>query len=198
MYHKAVQIINDEHAAITAVLYTLRYLVHHMRDGSQQPNFPLLRAIFDYISAYPDRWHHPKEEQYLFVAVKRRTHDVDALIEGLEREHQKSYPMLRELQNALLAFQNASPGAGGKFYDLCERYVEIEWAHMRKEEDELIPEAEKVLTEADWTEIDSAFQENDNPLFGIKPKQDAERLYQKILSLAPDPMGYSGKGETSG
>ena len=42
----------------------------------------------------------------------------------------------------------------------------------------------------DWAAINTAFRENDNPLFGIKPKEEAELLYQRILSLAPAPIGY--------
>ena len=53
-----------------------------------------------------------------------------------------------------------------------------------------IPIAERVLTAEDWDEINTAFRENDNPLFGIKPKEEAEALYQKILALAPAPMGF--------
>ena len=86
MRPEAIQIIKDEHLAISAVLYSLRYLVKAMRGGAT-PNFPLLRAILDYIVSYPDRWHHPKEDKYLFAAVKRRTQEADALIAKLEREH---------------------------------------------------------------------------------------------------------------
>jgi hypothetical protein len=58
------------------------------------------------------------------------------------------------------------------------------------EEEVFLPIAERVLAEADWEEIGAAFRENDNPLFGIKPKEEAEALYQRILNLAPPPMGF--------
>lgn len=189
MRPEAIQIIKDEHAAIAAVLYTLRYLVKHMRAG-ETPNFPLLRAILDYIVSYPDRWHHPKEDQFLFAAIKSKTQEADKLVASLEREHQLGYPMIEDLKQKLINFQNAVEGSPEAFYALAERYVELEWGHMRKEEDDLIPIAEKVLTPEDWKTITQAFRENDNPLFGIKPKEEAERLYQRILDLAPAPIGY--------
>lgn len=193
MRPEAIQIIKDEHSAIAAVLYTLRYLVKQMREGGSEPNFPLLRAILDYIVSYPDRWHHPKEDGFLFAAVKRRTQEAAALIASLEREHQLGYPMIEDLKQRLLNFQNGTPGAREAFFELADRYVELEWGHMRKEEDDLMPIAERTLTSEDWAEIGQAFRENDNPLFGIKPKEEAERLYQRILSLAPAPIGY-GQG----
>jgi hemerythrin-like domain-containing protein len=193
MRPEAIQIIKDEHSAIAAVLYTLRYLVKQMRTAGAEPNFPLLRAILDYIVSYPDRWHHPKEDDFLFAAVRRRTREADALIAGLELEHQQGYPMIEELKQQLLGFEAGRPGARDAFFDLVDRYAELEWGHMRKEEDDLMPVAERVLTADDWVTIHQAFRENDNPLFGIKPKEEAERLYQRILSLAPPPIGYGDR-----
>ncbi len=60
----------------------------------------------------------------------------------------------------------------------------MQWEHMRKEEDVLLPLAEQWLRADDWDRIAEAFRENDNPLFGIKPREDAERLYRRILALA--------------
>lgn len=193
MKTEAIQIIKDEHSAISSVLYTLRYLVIQMRESGMVPNFPLLRAILDYIVSYPDRWHHPKEDRFLFAAVTRRTNEADALIAALEQEHQLGYPLIEDLKQLLLGFQNDRHGARDDFFDLVDRYVKFEWEHMRREEDDLIPIAERTLTADDWTEICQAFRQNDNPLFGIKPKEEAERLYQRILSLAPAPIGSADK-----
>lgn len=52
--------------------------------------------------------------------------------------------------------------------------------------------AERCPTTEDWEEINRAFRENDTLLFGIKPQEEAERLSQNILSLAPAPIGYGG------
>lgn len=189
MRPEAIQIIKDEHLAISAVLYSLRYLVKTMRKGAA-PNFPLLRAILDYIVSYPDRWHHPKEDKYLFAAVRRRTREADALVARLEREHALGYPMVEDLKKQLIAFQGGDMAARDAFFAAAERYAELEWEHLRTEEEVFLPIAERVLAEADWEEIAAAFRENDNPLFGIKPKDEAEALYQRILNLAPPPMGF--------
>jgi len=37
-------------------------------------------------------------------------------------------------------------------------------------------------------ELDAAFGENEDPIAGVAEK-DFERLYQRIVSLAPDPVG---------
>jgi len=190
MRPEAVQIIKDEHFAVSAVLYSLRYLVRRIRDREASPDFVLLRAILDYIVSYPDRWHHPKEDKFLFAAVKRRSTEGDAIIADLVQEHEDGHPLIEELKTLLIRYQQGDDEARTLFFEAAERYVEKEWQHMRKEEDLLLPIAERVLTAEDWADIDRAFQENDNPLFGIKPKEEAEQLYQRILALAPAPIGY--------
>lgn len=191
--NETIQIIRDEHLAIGTVLYALRYLVRDMRKGAE-PNIPVLRAILDYIVSYPDRWHHPKEDKYLFAAVRRRTREADALIARLEREHAQGHPMVDELKQHLIALQKGEPGAAERFCAASERYAEMEWGHLRTEEDVFLPIAERVLSDEDWAEIHAAFRENDNPLFGIKPKDEAETLYQRILALAPAPIGAGRRG----
>lgn len=189
MYPEAIRIIKDEHFAIAAVLYTLRHLIKEIEAGVA-PNFVLLGAILDYIVAYPDRWHHPKEDQFLFAAVRRRSPDAEALVAKLEREHALGYPMIETLKQQLRCYQAGDEGAREDFFATALRYIDFEYAHMKTEEEVLIPLAESLLTADDWAAIDATFLENDNPLFGIKPKEDAERLYRRILELAPAPIGY--------
>jgi hemerythrin-like domain-containing protein len=190
MSPEAVKIIKDEHLTIAAVLYCLRYHAHQFRYENQEPDFLLLSAILDYLSSYPDRCHHPKEESTLFAAIAKRTDEADSLIRQLEGEHQDGYAMVEHMKLELLAFQHGEPDASVQFFNAVEAYAALEHAHMRSEEDRLLTIAEKVLTTADWKAIGASFRENDNPLFGIRPKQEADRLYRRILELAPTPLGY--------
>ncbi|CAO3452906.1 hemerythrin domain-containing protein [Azospirillum largimobile] len=185
----AIRIIKDEHFAIAAVLHALRHQIRAIRGGAS-PDFPLLRAILDYIVTYPDHWHHPKEDRFLFAAVRRRAPEAEALLAKLEREHALGYPMIETLKRQLVCYEAGDDGAAEDFFATAERYATLEYAHLQTEEEQLLPLAERVLTEEDWREIDAAFRANDNPLFGIKPKEEAERLYQRILDLAPPPIGY--------
>jgi hemerythrin-like domain-containing protein len=60
---------------------------------------------------------------------------------------------------------------------------------MQREEEEVLPLAKKTLTESDWESMAKAFKENDDPLFGIKPKQEFEQLFRRVVQLAPAPIG---------
>ena len=65
-----------------AVLDAAAFLLGHLRDGRADPDFKLLHAIVQYIEEFPERLHHPKEDQYLFARLKSRTHDADELIDS--------------------------------------------------------------------------------------------------------------------
>ena len=189
MPHSALAILRDEHLAIATVLYALRYLVQHQDGADPASRYPVLHAIVDYIVSYPDRWHHPKEETQLFKRLRQRTTEADVLIAELELEHCAGYNMIVDLRNRLQAMERGEAGAGDKFRDAALRYAQFEWSHLRREEDLLFPLAEIHLLPEDWSAIQLAFREDDNPRFGLKPRDQAEQLYQRILELAPAPIG---------
>lgn len=184
MHPAAVQSILDEHLAIASVLYGLRSRVRRMRTGEEPLDLPLLHAMLDYIVEYPDRWHHPKESRYLFATLREREPRAARLIDELEREHRDGDALIADLGRALSAFESGAAATIQRFAALVETYAHMQWEHMRKEEDLLLPMAERALRPDDWRSIADAFRENDNPLFGIRPRDDADRLYRKILSLA--------------
>lgn len=186
----SIEIIRDEHLAISAVLFLLRQTAREAERRPASADFALLWAILDYIVAYPDRWHHPKEDGFLFAALRGRSTRADALIARLRQEHADGHPMIGELKLQLAAFESgAAPQA---FCAAAEAYVRFEWAHMRCEEDELLPLAESLLDAPEWARIDAAFRENDNPLSGLHPRDDAQTLYQRIMALAP-PVSRSAR-----
>ncbi len=189
MQRTAIRIIQDEHLAIGAVLYSLRYLARRIRDEVDPPDFRLLHAMLDYVVEYPDRWHHPKENQFLFKALRERAREAAHLVAQLEAEHEQGSRLITALKDALARFERGVPGARAPFIDAVEEYAQFQWDHIRKEEEQLLPLAERVLSDDDWESIATAFEENDNPLFGIKPKDEAERLYRTIMQLAPPPLG---------
>ena len=59
---------------------------------------------------------------------------------------------------------------------------------MRKEEQQLLPLAERHLTAEDWQAIDAAFAANRDPIAGMQ-ERDFEKLFSRIVALAPDPVG---------
>ena len=63
---------------------------------------------------------------------------------------------------------------------------------MRKEEQLLLPLAERALNAEDWKAIDEAFAGNEDPIADLREK-DFRAIYQRIVSLAPDPIGLGDR-----
>jgi hypothetical protein len=79
-------------------------------------------------------------------------------------------------------------GGGEAFSAAVDRYAQFHWDHMRREERELLPLAETFLEESDWAALDAAFGGNEDPVADLR-EQDFDRLFQRIVNLAPAPVG---------
>ena len=194
---RALSIIRDEHRTIAAVLQGLRYLVDEAGAGRMAPDFDLIDAMLRYIEDFPDRLHHPKEDQYLFARLEARAAQAKPLIDSLRAEHEKSAHLVRDLERSLLMFEDAAPEGAREFLDAVNAYAEFHWKHMRREETELLPLAERHLTPEDWRAIDEAFDSNRDPIAGIR-ERDFEALFTRIVSLAPEPVGFGSRWQKAG
>ena len=189
--NKAIRIIHDEHRAIAAVLHGLKHLAHAAQDPSVRPDFEVFRAMIYYIDAFPERLHHPKEDRHLFARLAARAPQARGLVEELSAEHVMGVQLVRDLEQALLAFGETWPKGAKAFADTVDAYADFHWNHMRKEEQQLMPLAEKALTAEDWSEIEAAFAANDDPLAG--GAEDFDKLFSRIVSLAPAPIGLGAR-----
>ena len=164
-------------------------LARDARDRGRVPDYDLFTMILDYIEGFSDRLHPPKEDEHLFAALRRcSTERADAL-DALERDHARGDELIRDLRYLLSRCRVGSPAAVDVFAAAVAEYVEFYWRHMRLEEDVILPLAERTLTEADWAPIDAAFRQNEDPLFGPRPREEFRRLFQLIVQRAPAPVG---------
>ena len=184
----AISILKSEHRSISAVLHGLKELARMAQDATVRPRFQVLRSMLRYIDEYPERLHHPKEDEHLFARVAARAPQARKLIDELKREHEQGAGLIRELERALLFFEEGWPAGGREFQQAVDAFADFHWQHMRKEELELLPIAERVLSAADWRAIERAFATNLDPIAELQ-ERDYERLFSRIANLAPAPVG---------
>lgn len=185
---EAKRIIQDEHRSISAVLSGLKDLARLAQDPKLKPGFDALRAMIYYIDAFPERMHHPKEDRHLFAKLLERDPSSRALVESLQSEHVQGASLVRDLEQSLLQFEELWPRGAAAFSAAVERYARFHWDHMRREEHQVLPQCEAVLTGEDWEEIRAAFAGNEDPIADLR-ESDFSRLFQRIVSLAPEPVG---------
>ena len=185
----SVKVIRREHRNLAALLACFRGVVRDADRDGVLPDFALLESILLYLGDFLNRYHHPKESQYLFPALRRRHAAAGELIEGLERDHAGVGPLLSELKEKLSACRRDGLAALPALHEAVERYCRLELSHMGREESEILSLALDHLTETDWQEIDEAFAANDDPLFGMQRSQSFQRLFSWIVARAPAPHG---------
>jgi hemerythrin-like domain-containing protein len=186
---QAIRIIEDEHRSLAAVIHGMLYLVHDTRDRGASPDFKTLGAMIYYIDAFPERYHHPKEDRYLFKFLRQRCPDAASVLNTLEGEHRVGAEKIRSLEQALHRYQEGGQREFAAFLAAVESYAEFHWAHMRREEKEVLPLAKKHLTDEDWKTIDEAFAGHTDPLFNREAEDDKRKLFSRIVHIAPPPIG---------
>lgn len=185
----AVRIIRDEHQALAAMLNSLLLMLAQDRRDKRLPDFASLRAMLFYLDEFPEQRHHRKETELLFPKLRARTPLARELLDRLDQDHQRGEARIRELEHRLLAFEMMGESRRAAFEDAAERYVDFYLTHMALEERDVLPLAERVLTEDDWADIDAAFRANRDPMTGCQPEAEYEQLFTRIVSLVPAPLG---------
>jgi len=114
--HRVVSVIRAEHRSLSAVLWSLNYLA---REAGTEPDFELLSLMIDYIDLFPERLHHPKEDQYLFTALRTRTADAEPILQELTAEHARGAHMINDLRYALARYRLAGADVRGRRPSVC-------------------------------------------------------------------------------
>lgn len=185
---RALTIIKSEHQNLAAVLYSMEHLIGEIEAG-KQPDFAVFHGLFTYIDRFLDRFHHPKENLYLFPRVLARAPDTAALIKELGQQHSEGEALFVEMLKALSAYEFSGASEFPNFRDTVLKYTAFERKHAKQEESELLPRAREVLQASDWEAIDAAFGENRDPMFGEQWNDEFSVLFNKLVNSLPSPLG---------
>lgn len=186
---RVISIIRDEHRSISGILHGMDYLMKEIREHGAKVDTRIFWAMLYYLDTFAERMHHPKEDHYLFRVLKQRTGDAAEVISELESEHAHGGERMKQLEQTLARYQEGGDREFPAFAEAADRFIRNYREHMRKEEQIVLPVAEKALLAADWAEIDRAFEENRDPLASGREERDFEKLFTRIVSLAPPPIG---------
>ena len=186
---KALAIIREEHQSIAAVLHGMLFMLKQILERRAQPDFKVLGAMIYYLDAFPERFHHPKEDAFLFRILRLRYPLAAPLLDRLHEQHETGARKIAALEQALMRFQHGGRGEFPAFSETLKDYANFHWDHMRTEETEALPLAEKHLLPEDWKAIDEAFTAHTDPLLGDESRKDYAALFRRIVNLAPPPIG---------
>ena len=188
---EALRIISDEHRNLWAIAATVEQVADEIAAGSPVDR-SFFNSVFDYIEQFADRSHHPKEDEFLFRLLRQRSDQANAILDRLQAEHRNEPEIVRQLRERLTSVTTGTTNAQ-EFCETLRTFAQSLKNHIRDEERDVIPLAREVLTAEDWAEIDTAFLDNEDPLFGDKARTEFRELFHRVVSLAPESVGLGGQ-----
>lgn len=188
---EALRIISEDHRNLWRIAATIDIVADEMESGSKvDPAF--FTSIFDYIEHFMDACHHTKEDDYLFPMLRARSQEAAAVLDRLQAEHRNGPEVLKSLRVKLADTATGKLG-NADFAAALRTYTQSLKSHIRTEEKDAMPLAREVLTAQDWADIDRAFLDSEDPLFGEKAKAEFRELFHRIASLAPESIGLGAQ-----
>jgi len=170
------------HADFAKLLDLLQAQIGLFHRG-EQPDYDLILDIFYYMTHYPDRFHHPKED-LAFARLAERAPDTRAKVEELARLHrviaQSGARFLDTLDAALAGA--ILPRESVEVPAL--EYIALYRDHMNMEEHELFPIGRIQLRDNDWVDINAAIDAGEDPLFGWTVEARYRAIRRQIVRAA--------------
>jgi branched-chain amino acid transport system ATP-binding protein len=180
----AYRIIRSEHYEIGLVMRCLDNLSTALYRETWRPDFDLLHLILDYVESFPATFHHPKEADYLFKAIRRCRPNAAGILDKLHDDHVEGLSLIGELRQSLETY--ADRPAARRWYCHAARNLAChEQEHIRREERTVLPLSLEALSKDDWAQTNAAFEHNGDPLLGAKRRQDFDQLFALILRRVP-------------
>nr|MBL8409737.1 ATP-binding cassette domain-containing protein [Dechloromonas sp.] len=188
---ESLRIITEEHQNLWRIATTIDLVADEIEAGGKvDPAF--FGSVFDYIEQFVDRAHHPKEDDYLFRILRQRSAEAAVILDRLQAEHHNGPENLKALRRKLAEAAGGGE-ANSQFVAALRNYTQGLKGHIRAEEKDAMPLAREVLTAEDWAEIDRAFLDNADPVFGEKASAEFRELFHRIASLAPESVGLGAR-----
>ena len=178
--------LHDDHVIMNRLLHALDRQLGVFESG-ETPDYELIGGILDYCLRFPDRYHHPKENAILerIQATAPEAAEALCVIEAEHAELTTLTKQLTEIVGQVLQDQEIPRHlfgeAGRAFSNLYRRHIDWEESHF-------LPQAEALLSDADWRAVDQAFATAPDPLGPDATKERYTRLREDLLRFEADQV----------
>ena len=162
-----------EHQSLSLLLDTMDEWIGSL-SVSQAPDYHLLHIIADYLLSYPDEVQHPKEDLIL-LKLQHRDPEAASKLSQLLDEHRELREITQEFAEMVGDATGPAASRHEQILQATRKLIDYYRHHIEMEEEHFFPTAERVLTKADWAEIDFAFSERTDPLLF-----EAETKYKNL------------------
>lgn len=180
---KVLAILHDEHQ-------TLLSLATAMRDMAQQPttsataiDLPHLAAMLSHLSTYSQQIHWPKEERYLFRALRDQAPESGGLIDELHAQREREKALIQQAQALLAPVMSELGEPVADLFACVLALADSVHTHVTAEEQALLPLARQRVPDEAWASMASVLHAHHFPGFGAMPVDDTRKLFTRMAEL---------------
>ncbi|MDD1765155.1 MAG: hemerythrin domain-containing protein [Methanomassiliicoccales archaeon] len=170
----SVTLLSYEHGVIRQVLDVLAEIV---RTSSIDKHFDHVVEIVDFLDSYMDKFHHKKEERFVFPAAMISSPNLKPEIEELLHEHRRARQLL-----GIMIDETRQKGIKdlNRLSRSSKALVEHVTIHIQKEESSVFPKIEDAISIDDDIKVDEKCREFTRDRFGEDFHQVNERFSFRI------------------
>jgi hemerythrin-like domain-containing protein len=173
-----VALWHAEHVNFASLLDILEIELDRFHRG-QAPDYELMLDIMFYMTHYPDVLHHPRED-LAFAKIAERSAEARSIVGELADQH----AMLKREGNTLVIALDDIVNGAITTRDHVEApgrgYIAAFRRHMDIEETKIMPLAATLLNPEDWTAIEIALRQLEDPVFGATRDERYAALRRRI------------------
>jgi len=143
---KSLESLSTEHRTIEQMLIVLEASAERLEQGGDVPT-SLVRDVLDFFHHFADALHHAKEERRLFPVLAGHGLGPEASVVGaLMHQHDAGRAYVREMRAELERLCDGDRLAAAALAASARAYVDLLREHIRMEDENLFPLAEKTIT----------------------------------------------------
>ena len=139
--------------------------------GDRYARLDIILEMFDYIQAYPERWHHPIEDAIFELLLIRQVPNSDQ-IWGLKSEHKKLEQLTHQASELFASVANDVVVPVGELISTSREFIRRQQEHINMENRIAYPLLDAHLNNDDWLQVGRQVRTKVDPLFAIDSSND--------------------------
>lgn len=180
MATKPTHELMHEHQAIKRMLRVLGAISERLEAGEKvDPDD--LESIVDFIRVFADSCHHGKEEDLLFVEMRKAgVPGEGGPIMVMEQEHDLGRSFVAGLAEAVARYRAGDADAARDIIENARDYIALLSQHIDKEDAILYPLADDRLSEEQQTRLAAGFEKVESERIGPGKHEEFHQLLERL------------------
>ncbi|MEN8204982.1 MAG: hemerythrin domain-containing protein [Pseudomonadota bacterium] len=177
-----IESLHEDHRNLSKLLRLLETNLLALQSDND-PDYPLMVDIIEYICSYPNVFHHPRED-LLYQKAMERDSSVREEIEPVLQQHAELNKSTHRLLDSLNAVLSDTLVNKAQLKAQIHDFIDFQRAHIMLEESKIFPHIERLLTSDDINWLDEQYPPATDPLFGEQVEERFRQIYEHILDIS--------------